>query len=51
MYNHKARAYSRMKLSSTHTPELSNQNAVYFGYDILIGCFSSMSTNLILKNF
>ena len=29
-----------------HTPKSSNQNAVFIGYDILIGWFSSMSTKL-----
>jgi hypothetical protein len=34
----------------THTPKLSNQNAVFTGYDILIGCFSSRSTKLVIMS-
>jgi hypothetical protein len=35
----------------TLTPKSSNQNCVCIGYDILIGGFLSMSTNLVLKSF
>ena len=29
----------------TCTPKLSSQNVVFIGYDILIGCFLSMTTS------
>jgi len=30
---------------------MTNHNAVYIGDDILIGCFSSRSTKLVLESF
>jgi hypothetical protein len=36
---------------SVSTPKSSNQKAVLIGYDILIGCFLSISTKLVLKSF
>ena len=35
----------------TRTPKLSNQNVVWSGCDILIGCFSSTSAKLVLESF
>jgi hypothetical protein len=37
----------------TRTPKLSNQDAVFIKYDVLIGCLFelSMSTNLVLESF
>jgi hypothetical protein len=44
-----------IKLSSTIfvliIPKSSNQNVVFIGYDVLIGCFSSRSTKLVLESF
>ena len=35
----------------TRTLKLANQNAVFVGYDVLIGCFAGRSTKLVLKTF
>ena len=35
-------------LLGIHIPKSYNQSAVFIGYDILIGCFSSMSTSIKL---
>jgi len=35
----------------THTSKLSNQNVAFIRYGILVGCFSNMSTKLVLKSF
>ena len=35
----------------TRTLKSSNKNAVFIRYDILIGCFSIMSTKLVLESF
>jgi len=32
-------------------PKLSNQNAVFIGYNVLIGCFSSINTKIVLQSF
>ena len=44
-----------MKLCSmifvSHIPKYSNQNPVFIVYSVLIGCFSSMSTIILLKSF
>jgi hypothetical protein len=33
-----------------HTLKLSNQNILYIGYSVLIGCFLIMSTKIILES-
>ena len=37
--------------SPTRIPKSSNQNAVFFLYDVLIGCFQSMSTRSRTEKF
>ena len=37
--------------NASYIPKSSNQNAVFIGYDILIGRFSSMNAKLVLKIF
>jgi hypothetical protein len=38
-----------MKRARTRISKSSNQNAAFIGHDVLIGCFSSMSTKLTFK--
>lgn len=35
----------------TPSPKSSNHNAVYTGYEVMIGCYSSRSTKLVLQSF
>jgi hypothetical protein len=37
--------------NTSYIPKSSNQNAVFIGYDILIGRFSSMNAKFVLKIF
>lgn len=46
-YGHKSVEYD----VHTHSTQSSNHIAVFIQYDLLIGCFSSMTTNLLLENF
>jgi len=47
LYSHKTFEYE----FPTCPPKLSNQKALFYGYDILIGCFWSRNIKLVLRSF